>query len=314
MATKRTPTCPYCDHAFTTVPADRHPCPSCNQTIYIYSSHLDARVVLMTEEGLSKVIRPKSSASQSDYFTARMLELDAAFSKAKASTTHYGELGRELESLVKGLLEEYLPNKYRVATGFVRSLEKPGWLSNQIDLLLCRSDICYPIAIHQQYSVFPIESVVSFMEVTSHLTTGKLVEDYEKVAELQRLNDRVYYVPDPPESIRPYIASENSVRPRFYYFAFSTDLSLEHISKTMLELSNEYGVQLHALYILKPSQSWFMPNGDPSLVPSYQRIQTETRPREAIVSFLQHILISLQTADFVPPNGSLPFGRYFEEG
>ena len=180
----RKPACPYCDYSFPTVPPDQSPCPQCGRILYVYTSPLTAKVVLMTDEGLTKVIRPKASAIRTDYFTSRILELEAAFVKANSLTSHYPELGRELESLVGGLLSEYLPNKYKIGTGFVRSLEKPGWQSNQIDLLLFRSDICYPIATHQEFKVFPVESVISFMEVTSNLTPGKLLEDYEKVADL----------------------------------------------------------------------------------------------------------------------------------
>ncbi len=147
-------TCPYCDYRFAQMPADRTGCPGCSQILYVYNSVLGGKKILLTEEGLYKIIKVRPSKEPTDYFTSRMQELEAAFSKAKASTRHYGELGRELESLVWHLLEEYLPNKYKVATGFVRTLEKPGWISNQIDIILSRSDICYPIAVHHQYSVF----------------------------------------------------------------------------------------------------------------------------------------------------------------
>jgi hypothetical protein len=304
--------CPYCDHNFDTLPPDRTGCPNCEQIIYIYSSPLGGQKILMTEEGLFKVIRTKSSKEEKDYFVARMEELEAAFRKATASTTHYAELGRELETLVKKLLEEYLPNKYKVATGFVKSLEKPGWQSNQIDIILSRSDICYPISVQHQYSVFPIESVVSFMEVTSNLTPAKLHEDYEKVAELQRLSNRLFYIPDPPAGIKAYSVTENAVHPRFYYFAFETTCSMELITQTLLELSNEYRIQLHALYILRPSACFIMPNAIPNEENPYQQIFQESNPRNAIVAFLQHVLVSLQTADFIPPNASIPFGEYFK--
>lgn len=304
--------CPYCDHPFDTLPPDKTGCPDCGEIIYIYDSRLGNGKILLTEEGLYKIVKVRPSQEANDYFTARLQELDAAFSKAKASTRHYGELGRELEALVKNLLSEYLPNKYKIATGFVRSLEKPEWLSNQIDIIITRRDICYPIAVHQEYSVYPLESVISFLEVTSNLTKGKLLEDYEKVTELQRIHKRLYYVPVPPAGIGAYPTENKAVHPRFYYFAFSTSCSQELIEHYLLELSNKYRIQLHSLFVLKPGYCFVMPNAVAGAEIPYQSIKAETKPRDSIIAFLQHILTVLQTADFIPHNASIPFAQYYD--
>ncbi len=288
MPKRKVISCPYCDHVFGKLPPDRTGCPNCGEILYVYDSILSNRKILLTEEGLFTMVKVKASQESSDYFTARLQELDASFRKASASTSHYGELGRELETLVKALLSEYLPNKYKVGTGFVRSLEKPGWQSNQIDILLSRNDICYPIAVHQQYSVFPLESIISFMEVTSNLTKAKLNEDYEKVAELQRLHKRLYYIPDPPAGVKQFRAFDLAVHPRFYYFAFATNCSEDSILHAMLDLSNEYRIQLHVLFVLKPGFCLMMPN--PTRDRPYQNIIKKEKPRDAIISFLQHIL------------------------
>ncbi len=311
MRDMREISCPYCDYNFENLPADGSGCPNCGEIIYVYDSILGNKKILLTEEGLYKIVKVKASQEANDYFTARLQELDASFRKAKASINHYGELGRELETLVKGLLSEYLPNKYKVSTGFVRSLEKPKWQSNQIDVLLSRNDICYPIFVHQQYSVFPLESIISFMEVTSNLTKAKLREDYEKVAELQRLHKRLYYIPDPPAGVKLYPAFKSAVHPRFYYFSFTTARSEESLVQAMLDLSNEYRIQLHSMFILKPGYCFIMPNATDDKDRPYQNVIRETKPRQAIVLFLQHILTALQTADFIPQNASIPFCEYF---
>ena len=267
----------------------------------------------MTEDGLYKIINPKGRREPSDYFTARAEELKASFARAQASTFHYGELGRELESCVRSLLSEYLPNRYDIATGFVRSLERPGWQSNQIDILLSRSDICYPIAVHQQYNVYPLESVISFMEVTSNLTKGKLREDYEKVAELQRQHKRLYAIPDPPVGVALYPAY-NATHPRFYYFAFeSSTRDQNRIAENMLELSNQYHIQLHALFVLKPGWCFIMPNAVLDSDRPYQTVILKNTLPNSLISFLEHILVSLQTADFIPQNASIPFSLYFDK-
>jgi hypothetical protein len=300
--------CPYCGHRFRGMPRDHTACPNCKQILYVYDSVLGGRKVILTEEGLSKIIKAKALSGTQDYFTARLNELAASFQKAQATTTHYGELGRELENRVKDLLQEFLPNKYEISTGFVRSLERPKWRSNQIDILLGRNDICYPIAVHNEYRVYPIESIISFVEVTSNLTKGKLREDYEKVADLQRLHKRMYYIPMPPAGVAPY--PTDAVHPRFYYFAFSTDSSVDTLSRWLLEMSNEYRTQLHALFVLTPSVCLVMPNAEPD----YDRLIPETRPQFAISVFLQHILMGLQTADFIPANASLPLTDYTVAG
>lgn len=304
--------CPYCGFIFNSMPIDRTGCPNCKEIIYVHDSILGNKKVLFTEEGLFKIVKIKYSQETKDYFISRLRELDAAFRKAQASTQHYGELGRELESLVKNLLSEYLPTKYKLATGFIRSLEKPKWQSNQIDIIFSRNDICHPIAVHNQYSVFPLESIISFMEITSNLTKAKLIEDYEKVADLQRIHKRHYYVPDPPSGIKLYSTEDRAVHPRFYYFAFTTSIDENKISKILKELSNEYKIQLHSMFVLNPGTCYIMPNAEQNTTEPYQKIFIENKPKEAILLFLQHILSSLQSADFIPPNASIPFGEYYK--
>src|SRR5271157_1744404 len=109
---KWTLACPYCDHPFDLVPSDGTGCPHCGETIYVYDSPLRNAKIILTDEGHVKIVKAKAFKPVTDYFTSRMLELEAAFGKAKATTSHYAELGRELESLVRCFLSEYLPNKY----------------------------------------------------------------------------------------------------------------------------------------------------------------------------------------------------------
>ena len=304
--------CPYCDDELPKVPLDISGCPKCGQVIRVIESLLGDRKVLLTQEGWAKIYRPSGREVEHDYFTARLQELRGAFEKAMGSTIHYGERGRELESLVRGFIDEYLPRKYSLHTGFVRSLEKQGWQSNQIDILVCRSDICYPIAVHREFSVYPLESLISFIEVTSNLTRGKLREDYEKVAVLQRLHKRMYFLPRPPAGVRPYYAFDTAVHPRYYTFAFSTRLSPVQMRDSMLSLSNEYHTQLHCMFVLQPGYCIVMSNANRNVQPSYQVAEIIDNPRDAIVAFLEHLLSALQTADFIPPNASLPFSAYYD--
>ena len=184
---------------------DRTVCPVCGEVIYLNESLIGGNQVLLIEEGYHNIVKTRRVGDSGGYFIRRVEGLAAASRKARASTKHYGELGRELEAAVKGFLSEHLPNEYRIDTGFVRSLEKPGWQSNQIDVLLSRSDICYPLATHHEYKVYPLESVISFVEVTSDLTRAK----------------RSFPLPKPPASTILHPAY-NATYPRFLYFAFTT--------------------------------------------------------------------------------------------
>ena len=304
--------CPYCGYELAAMPHDKTACPNCENILYISKSILGEEDVLLTEEGYYKIVRSKKRDEESDYFTERMNELKASFGKAKASIMHYGELGRDLEVAVRKLLEEYLPNKYRVDTGFVRSLEKPGWRSNQIDILLSRNDICYPLAIHHEYKVYPLESIISFMEVTSNLTSAKMREDYEKVTELQRLNKQLYFVPKVPAGVNQWLAY-NAPRPRFYYFAYSTEWSeKETVKRNLLKLSNDYRIQLHATFVLDHGWWFMMPNATPGAKTPYSDLHIIDSMPDSFIAFLQHVLLNLQTADFIPPNGSIPFSYYYD--
>ncbi|MBA7682155.1 hypothetical protein ES703_90501 [subsurface metagenome] len=233
----------------------------------------------------------------------------AAFDKATKASTHYGQLGSESEEIVRELLNEHLPLKYYADTGFVRTLEKPGWESKQIDILLVRRDICFPLAILKRFKVYPIESVIGFMEVTSKVNKGKLTEDFEKVVDLKRLYKRHCHIPKPP--IGTQFCQVDAPHPRFYYFAFSTDWAKpQTVNRVIKEMSREYGIQLHAMFVL--GQGCYVSPTPTKDNPSPDVIFTPNMP-DSFIGFLYHILMNLQTADFLPPNASIPFQEYFDQ-
>ena len=254
-----------------------------------------------------------------NYFTRCVNSLKEAYRGVEVGDNpHYVTAGHELECLVtEKLLKPFLPSKYAVHTNcFVRSLEKPNWKSNEIDILFTRDDIGFPLESHETYKIFPMESIVSFMEVTKTLDLPKLREEYAKVADLQRLNKRFYYVPKPPAGLSPCLP--DAPRPRFYYFAFSSDwktlkdIEKPGITKQIIEQSNEYGVQLHAIFVLEPAWCLVMPNADPRSEKPYSKLHVYEGLPESIMYFLQVIIMGLQSADFIPPNATIPFVHYFE--
>jgi hypothetical protein len=265
--------------------------------------------MLLTEEGYEKITRAVRLQENAEYFSERLGQLGSEFRKAQKACTHYGQLGSELEKLVMVLLREHLPLKYKVDTGFVRTLERPGWESSQIDILFVRQDICFPLAILKDFRVYPIEAVVGFMEVTSKVTRGKLAEDFEKVVALKRLSKRVVHVPTPPQGVASLHV--DAPEPRFYYFAFSSDgTRTETMRRTIEEICNDYQIQLHAMFVLNEG---CYTSRTPTAEDKSRTVTFWGSMPTSFIFFLYHILLNLQTADYLPPNASIPFEEYFEK-
>ena len=111
-------------------------------------------------------------------------ELSSRLKSAIATLRHKGEVGKNIETILVKTLRPYVPNVFGIDTGFVRTLEDPKWQSRQIDILFTRQDVCHPLAVFPDSKVFPLEAIIGFLEVTKSINKGKLIEDFNKVADL----------------------------------------------------------------------------------------------------------------------------------
>lgn len=302
-------TCPYCGSEIRNPPANGKLSPCCQQPVYRRKSSHTGKAMLLTEQGYERMKRAAQLQENTKYFSERLVQLGSEFRKAQNACTHYGQLGSELEKLVMCLLNEHLPLKYKADTGFVRTLDQPGWQSCQIDILFVRQDICFPLAMLKSFRVYPIESVVGFMEVTSKVTRGKLTEDFEKVVELKRLSKRVVHMPRQPQGV--ISRHVDAPQPRFYYFAFSSDGTKTGTMRRIIEeICSDYDIQLHAMFVLNEG---CYTSRTPTTEDRSRTVTFWGSMPASFIRFLYHILLNLQTADYLPPNASIPFEEYFDE-
>lgn len=258
-----------------------------------------------------------------EHLLSRQRELLTYLESVTSAIDHHGEAGRDLELRVRDLLTQFLPGRFGLSSGFVRSLDDPDWQSNQIDLLITRKDIGYPLAVFPGNEIYPIEAVVGFVEVTRTLNAAKLEEDFEKVRDLKRRTSRTYVYPysyakaagivprtasEPADSLKKVVLTTKDLEPRFYYFAFTTDWKKpESLCKVLQGTGNKLGVHCHGVFI--PDFGFFMHQAVAS-GPSNHDVKYVLDPADAFITFLSVFLESLQTFTDPSPVASIPFDQY----
>jgi hypothetical protein len=254
---------------------------------------------------------------------------------AIANVPHDGDLGHTIEDLLREVLREYIPKRFSVERGFVRSLGKEmnpqelKWKSYSVDILFTHGDSGLVLSSQPNTKVFPLESVLGFMEVTKTVDRQKLRDDFQKVRELKQqvrrycwcslsraqelnalnLEDYCAKTNIPLETARKFarnfrvVVPYNDLEPRFFYFANSTDWSdPKTICQNIYEASEEFGVHLHGMLIL--DRGLFRRD-----VGSGQVIYILDLD-EAFALFMHILIDSLMTFAKIPEGTSIPLDIY----
>lgn len=273
----------------------------------------------------------KNEIKEQEHFERRMRKLENWIESSADVINHKSSLGADTENIVKEMIREYLPGKFGVETGFVRSLEDPKWQSKQIDILFTLNDQGFPLATLLSCKVFPIEAVLGVMEITKSLNKNKIAEDFKKVSSLLEKHKRFASTSvsdhiEKLESLRHCVddkdkeqfeaALENlkiikeprnqrmiveygDMPPRFFYFAVNSikdpKILLDHIKKN----AEAYNIKIHGMFIL--DQRMFITN-----VGEYQYYKDE---HQAFPFFINRLIDSLITYGDIP--GVIPFDRYY---
>lgn len=96
--------------------------------------------------------------------------LAAKLDAVRASITHAGEKGRELEMQLRRLLREMLPSEYGLTTGFIVWMSPEGIaLSSQLDIIVYDAVRHSPLIHLQTCDVLPLEAVYAYIEVKASL-------------------------------------------------------------------------------------------------------------------------------------------------
>jgi hypothetical protein len=196
--------------------------------------------------------------------------LKAQFELNRVSTTHDSTFGRQLETLLVSELRKYIPNIFGIEkTAFIRTAENPLWESNEIDIIFTNNQWGSPIAVTNEYKVYPLESIIGLLEVTSNINRTKLNKDFLKVKDTLSLVKRYYNVSLPvakslgftiddskyenisERNLRATI-TQSDLQPRFFYFAYSSNwvninTIISNLENSLRTYSN---VVLHGMYII----------------------------------------------------------------
>lgn len=100
------------------------------------------------------------------------------------------EFGSYRENLVKKFLENILPERMAIGSGFV--INSNGNNSTQCDIIIYDKTVTPLIKDENNNKFFPVESVVAVGEVKSTLDLSKLKESLTKLAKVKSFRDSLY--------------------------------------------------------------------------------------------------------------------------
>ena len=251
---------------------------------------------------------------------------------------HDGDMGHTIEDILRKVLREYVPKRFGVERGFVRSLgkemspEELMWKSRSMDVLFTHGDSGLVLSSQPNTKVFPLESVLGFMEVTKTVDRQKLREDFEKVQELKHqvlrycwcsiakaeamgvlnMEDYCARANIPIERARRFsrnyrvVVPYNDLEPRFYYFAYSTTWTdSETVCRNIHEAIQDFGVHLHGMLIL--DKGFFRRDtGSEEVTYDYYTEDLD----QAFALFMHSLIDSLMTFVKIPEGTSIPLDIY----
>jgi len=113
-----------------------------------------------------------------DFHKSTAAELLAIKDRVRNLINHWGEDGRYKEAVIKTMIQRFLPEKYKIGTGFVirqtanRGEHEP---SRQIDLIIY--DTSYPIPFRESdFVILTPDSVVGIIKVKANATNQGLAD------------------------------------------------------------------------------------------------------------------------------------------
>ncbi len=123
-----------------------------------------------------------------DFHMSTTKELLAIKDRVRNLVDHWGEDGRHQEAVLKTMIQRFLPEKFRVGSGFVvRQSDDRGSheSSTQIDLLIY--DTCYPVLFKENdFVILTPDSVVGIIEVKANAMNQNLQAVVKKASETGR--------------------------------------------------------------------------------------------------------------------------------
>jgi len=115
------------------------------------------------------------------YIRSRLEEIIDAF-----SGVHEGEKGHNNEQLLKEFLEEFLPGKYALGSGFI--VDSSGGISRQCDLILY-DRLFNPelFAFNSEANFYPVEVVYATVEIKTSINKAQIFDVANKIRSVKSL-------------------------------------------------------------------------------------------------------------------------------
>ena len=188
---------------------------------------------------------------------------------------HFGERGRNDELRLINFLEQILPQRFGVGSGFVVSSNSKAGVSKQTDIII--SDEFFNSPLHRELSsfVYPIETVYATIEVKGTLSKYKrsnkktdldqVLESISKIRQLSKYKHYIDYKLERNEKkklnqmeVKKYSFSI-SLPPRGYLFAYNSNdwNSIEDFMDSLKKtLQTHAKSHIHGVVIL--NKDWFV--------------------------------------------------------
>lgn len=225
---------------------------------------------------------------------------------------HYGERGRNDEQRLSKLLEQVLPRRYSLGTGFIISSHPDLASSSQVDIIIHDEVHNSPLFRELAANVFPIEAVYATVEVKADLSLEKLREAAEAVVIIRKMAKRdkyyAHYVsvdhPDRRADILPQVVEvqlRSNLSPRAYIVGYDADAETpDSFAGRLTKLSSEFPEMfLHGIYAVR--QNWFF-------CQDYGQRTFTTFKENGLLAFISKLIPDLQSFDMKP----MAISRYIE--
>lgn len=225
---------------------------------------------------------------------------------------HYGERGRNDEQRVSKLLEQVLPRRYSLGTGFIISSHPDLPASSQIDIVIHDELYNSPLFRELAANVFPIEAVYATIEVKAALALEKLREAAEAIAAIRQMAKRGKYyaryttanVPAGAQTRQPQgveVHAPSYLSPRGYVVGYDADAATpESFLARLATLSGEQpNAFLHGVYAIR--QDWFF-------CQQYGLTTFQPFVENGLLAFVSKLISDLQSFSMKP----MAFARYVE--
>jgi hypothetical protein len=225
---------------------------------------------------------------------------------------HYGERGRNDEERIGKLLEQVLPRRYSLGTGFIISSHPDLPASSQIDIVIHDEFYNPPLFRELAANVFPIEAVYATVEAKADLALEKLREAATAIAAIRQMAKRgkyyaSYTTRDAPADAKATLPQGVEVHtpsylaPRGYVVGYDADATTPDSFLTRLgTVSAEHPTAfLHGVYAIR--QDWFF-------CQEYGRSTFQPFIDNGLLAFVSKLISDLQSFPMKPA----AFGRYVE--